>query len=246
MTIKDLRAELKHHADVQRAKDLQRFFKTDKGDYGEGDVFLGITVPQSRLIIKQFWRDLNPVELQQLLDSKIHEERFIALLCLIEKYNVSDFTKKKAIYSFYMYNVEKGRINNWDLIDLSAPNIVGNMILELSGEEKEKEMKILYSFANSDYLWRKRVAVLSTFSFIREGKFDDSLKMAEILMKDKHDLIHKAVGWMLREIGKRDSLLLEKFLKQGGNYKKMPRTMLRYAIERFDELTRQRYLAGTI
>lgn len=246
MTLKDLRNELKHQANVQRAKDLQRFFKTDKGDYGEGDVFLGITVPQSRLIVKQFWRDLNPSELQQLLDSKIHEERFIALLCLIEKFNVSDFTKKKAIYSFYMYNVEKGRVNNWDLIDLSAPNIVGNMLLELPVEEREKELKILYSFARSDNLWRRRVAVLSTFSFIREGKFDDSLNLAEILMRDKHDLIHKAVGWMLREIGKRDSLVLEKFLRQNGNYKKMPRTMLRYAIERFDELTRQRYLAGTV
>ncbi|MEI6058294.1 MAG: DNA alkylation repair protein [archaeon] len=246
MTLKDLKAELKHQADAQRAKDLQRFFKTDKGDYGEGDVFWGITVPQSRLIVKQFWRDLNPTELQQLLDSKIHEERFISLLCLIEKYNVSDLTKRKAIYSFYMYNVEKGRVNNWDLVDLSAPNIVGNMLLELPEEEREKEMKILYSFAQSDNLWRKRVAIISTLAFIREDKFDDTLNMAEMLMRDSHDLIHKAVGWMLREVGKRDSLLLEKFLRQGGNYKKMPRTMLRYAIERFDELTRQRYLAGTV
>jgi len=241
MGLKELRTDLRDYASAQKAKDLQRFFKTGKGEYGEGDVFLGVMVPDQRTVSKKHWQDIDSNNIQELLDSKFHEERLAGLLCLIEKYKHSNSDeKRKAMFDFYLRNVGNGRVNNWDLVDLSAPNIVGDFLSE------NNDRKILYLMANSDNLWKKRVAIISTATFIRLQQFDDTLKIANILINDSHDLIHKAVGWMLREVGKKDSLVLENYLKQGNKYKTMPRTMLRYSIEKFDEETRKRYLDGKI
>ena len=233
---KEFEKKLKEVADLEKAKLLQRFFKTEKGEYGEGDVFLGIVVPELRKIAKEFC-DLNLNEIQELLDSKIHEKRMIGLFILIKKYDKADELLKKQIFEFYIKSAKNNKINNWDLVDLSAPNIVGNYLID-------KNRNVLYKLVISSSLWEKRIAVLATFSFIREGDFSDSLKISKILLGDKHDLIHKAVGWMLREIGKRDVKVLEGFLKE--NYKIMPRTMLRYAIEKFPEEKRKSYLSGKV
>jgi len=178
---------------------------------------------------------LDILTLQSLLDSKIHEERLIALLILVENYKKSHEEQKYQISSFYLKNTKN--INNWDLVDLSAPNILGNYLLE-------KPKDILYQLATSENLWEKRIAVLSTFAFIKNSRFNEALKIARILINDSHDLIHKAVGWMLREIGKRSLQEEENFLRT--SYKEMPRTMLRYAIEKFPEEKRQAYLKGEI
>lgn len=238
--LSNLRKELRELADSEKAKILQRFFKTGKGEYGEGDIFLGITVPKSRNVAKKFL-DLSFNELQDLLNSKSHEERFVALLILTYNFEKAeknnDGLSMKKIYDFFMANAELGNINNWDLVDVTTPKIVGKYLLH-------KDRSILYDFINSKNLWKKRISLLSTFWFIRSNDFGDSLKFAQILLNDKHDLIHKAVGWMLREVGKKDEKVLKDFLKK--NYKKMPRTMLRYSIEKFDEKTRKRYLLGQI
>ncbi len=231
--VKSLIDEINSHANPEKAKILQRFFKTGKGEYGEGDIFLGIVVPESRKIAIQF-KDLPLEEVESLLKSKIHEERLIALLLLVHNYE-KHLERRQEIFNFYLKNTKN--INNWDLVDLSAPNIVGNYLLD-------KDRKILYKLANSNHLWEKRIAIISTFVFIRKNQFSDSLKIAEILLMDKHDLIHKAVGWMLREIGKRDFNAENEFLKK--NYRKIPRTMLRYAIEKFPEKLRKDYLSGKI
>ncbi|MDD3006490.1 MAG: DNA alkylation repair protein [Candidatus Pacebacteria bacterium] len=230
--LNDLKKELRENADEKQAVNLRRFFKTARGEYGEGDVFLGIKVPIQREICKKYI-DFSLGYLQKLLDSKIHEERFCALAILGDKYRKADEVKKKDIFEFYLKNAK--RINNWDLVDLSAPNIVGDYLLD-------KDREILYDLARSDNLWQRRIAVLSTFTFVRERDFGDTLRIAEMLLRDEHDLIHKAVGWMLREIGKRDLEVEEKFLRK--HYKKMTRTMLRYAIEKFDEEKRRYYMTG--
>lgn len=256
--IQDLKKDLQELANPEKAELLQRFFKTGKGHYGEGDVFLGITVPEQRKIAKKY-TDLSLKEIQELILSEIHEYRLVSLLILIEKYKKSK--DKKEIFEFYLKNTKK--INNWDLVDLSAPNIVGDFLLD-------KDKNILYKLAKYENLWEKRISIVSTFAFIRNNQFDDTLKIAEILLNDakkskifgatkskavpmhrqhkdfagNHDLIHKAVGWMLREVGKRDEEKLEEFLKK--YYKDMPRTMLRYAIERFDEEKRKKYLKGKV
>ena len=230
----NLRKDLKKSSNKDKAKLLQRFFKTGKGEYAEGDIFLGISVPQQRKLAKKY-SNLDILTLQSLLDSKIHEERLIALLILVENYKKSDEEQKYQISSFYLKNTKN--INNWDLVDLSAPNILGNYLLE-------KPKDILYQLATSENLWEKRIAVLSTFAFIKNSRFNEALKIARILINDSHDLIHKAVGWMLREIGKRSLQEEENFLRT--SYKEMPRTMLRYAIEKFPEEKRQAYLKGEI
>ena len=235
--INELREKIKEEADSEKAKNLQRFFKTGDGEYGEGDVFLGITVPKQRKIIKEFKDKITLKDAEELLRSKIHEERLIALLLLIEKYKKANLEGKKDIFDFYLKNT--ARINNWDLVDLSAPNIVGDFLLD-----KKQEREILYKLAKSDSLWEKRISIISCFGFIRQGDFKDALAISEILLKDKHDLIHKAVGWALREIGKKDQQIEEKFLQK--HYKNMPRTMLRYSIEKFPESLRKRYLNGEI
>lgn len=229
-----LRKEIKKHSNPDKAKFLQRFFKTGKGEYAEGDVFLGIVVPVQRQIAKKY-KELSFIELKVLITSKYHEERLIALLILVERFKKADENEKEIIVKFYLDN-QKG-INNWDLVDLSAPKILGQYLID-------KDRKILFRFAKSNDMWEKRIAVLSTFAFIRNNDFDDALKIYEILVNDKHDLIHKAVGWMLRELGKIDLKEEEEFLKK--HYKTMPRTMLRYAIEKFPERKRKAYLEGRI
>jgi len=237
--MKKLKDELKKHADFKKAKLLQRFFKTGKGEYGEGDVFLGIVVPKQREIVKKFGDNLSIAHVQKLLNSKIHEERLIGLLILVSRYKKSSEKEKKFIFDLYLANSKK--INNWDLVDLSAPNIVGDFLVD-----KKQEREILYKLAKSENLWEKRISIISCFAFIRNNEFKDALAIAEILLNDKHDLIHKAVGWMLREVGKRNQKVEEDFLQENKKYKQMPRTMLRYAIERFEEGLRKKYLNGRI
>ncbi len=228
--LNQLKKDLKKLANPEKAKILQRFFKTGKGEYGEGDVFLGITVPEQRKIAKKY-SELPLKETQKLLSGKIHEHRLTALLILVIKYKKSDDTDKKRISHFYIKNFK--HINNWDLVDLSSEKILGDYLLE-------KDKSLLYKLAKSKNLWERRIAVITTFAFIRNNRFNDTLKISGLLLNDRHDLIHKAVGWMLREIGKRDQEVEEKFLQK--HYRKMPRTMLRYAIEKFDEKKRQFYL----
>ena len=222
--------DLKKLEDKKQAEILQRFFKTGKGQYGEGDVFLGIKVPMQRKVCKGYG-DLSLETIQKLLDSRIHEHRLCGLFVLVSKYKKAK--NKREIFKFYLKNAKK--VNNWDLVDLSAPNIVGDFLLN-------KDKKVLYNLAKSKNLWEKRIAIVSTWTFIRKGKLKDTLKISEILLKDKHDLIHKAVGWMLREVGKKDMKKLELFIQK--NYKDVPRTMLRYAIEKFPEEKRKAYLKG--
>ena len=238
MPIELLKKEIKSAENKKQAALLQRFFKTGKGEYGEGDIFLGLKVPQQRAIAKKYNLELK--DIQHLLDSKIHEYRMIGLFILIDKYKKSDKSKdekqKKEIFNFYLQNGKKGNINNWDLIDLSSQNIIGSFLLD-----KKNERQILYKLARSKSLWEKRISVLSTFMFIRYNQFEDSIAIAETLLKDKHDLIHKAVGWMLREIGKRDKKVLIKFLEK--HHKIMPRTMLRYSIEKLSEKERKKWMS---
>jgi len=228
--LKELDEVLKKNSNAEKAKLLSGFFKTGKGEYGEGDVFLGITVPVERKIAREF-EDLGMGEIQRLLDSKVHEKRMIALFILVDRFKKETETGKKEIFDFYLKNTRN--INNWDLVDLSSHKIVGGFLID-------KDREILYKLAKSNHLWEKRIAIISTFAFIRENDFSDSLKIAEILLNDKHDLIHKAVGWMLREIGKKDEKKLTGFLDKYSG--KMPRTMLRYAIEKLDEKKRKSYL----
>lgn len=227
-TLKELQNELKVKADIEKAAILQRFFKTDPGEYGAGDIFLGITVPELRKLAKKY-QDLQLVELETLINSLIHEERLITLLILLNQYKQVEM--RKAIYDFYVANMQY--INNWDLVDLSAPHIVGHFLWD-------KEKMILQKWAQDKNLWKRRIAIVSTFYFIRQNIYQNTLDISAILLNDKEDLIHKAVGWMLREVGNRDMQIEEKFLKK--HYKTMPRTMLRYAIERFPEQKRQAYL----
>ncbi len=230
--INKLVKELKKSQDKKQAEILQRFFKTENGQYGEGDVFLGIKVPIQRRICSKYKLELN--EIQELLNSRIHEHRLCGLFALVSRYKRADEKFKRKIFKFYLKNAKK--INNWDLVDLSAPSIVGDYLLN-------KDKKILYKLAKSKNLWEKRIAIVSTSQFIRKGKYlNEVLKISKILLKDEHDLIHKAVGWMLRELGKRDVKKLELFIQK--NYKSMPRTTLRYAIERFPENKRKNYLKG--
>jgi len=230
MKLLQLQQELKRATNPKQAKLLQRFFKTGLGEYGHGDIFLGIMVPAQRKIVQKYI-DLSFSEIQKLLNSKIHEHRFCALVILVSKYKKANEAEKKRIFDFYIKNSKK--INNWDLVDVSAPKIVGEYLLS-------RNKTILYKLVRSKNLWQKRIAVLATFWFIRENKFEDSLKISEILLKDKHDLLHKAVGWMLREIGKRNKQVLENFLKKHAH--KMPRVMLRYAIEKFPKKERTYFL----
>lgn len=234
--LKDLVKELNSLENKKQAKLLQGFFKTGKGEYGEGDIFLGIKVPVQRKVAKKYLC-LSLDDLQQLLKSSIHEHRLVALMILVDKFNKSNDDKKhnkKQIVDFYLSNSHY--INNWDLVDLSSPRIIGMYLLD----KPESARRVLYDFAKSSNLWEKRIAIISTLAFIKNKQYADTLQIAEILLNDKHDLIHKAVGWMLREVGKMDVEVEESFLKK--HYKQMPRTMLRYAIERFDEGKRKHYL----
>ncbi len=232
----EIKKDFKALANKEQAKILSRFFKTGPGQYGEGDVFLGVKVPVQRKLAKKY-ADLEIEEINELLQSPIHEYRLTALFILIGKFGKVTLPERKKIFEFYLKNAQ--RINNWDLVDLSAPNIVGKYLLD----KKEKEIKILDKLVVSHNLWERRIAILATFEFIRAGRSDVTSRLALKLLKDKEDLIHKAVGWMLREVGKRiDEKTLEEFLLP--RYQSMPRTMLRYAIERLPETKRKGFLRG--
>jgi 3-methyladenine DNA glycosylase AlkD len=228
--LEKIKMELLQLSDINHAKRLSGFFKTKKGQYGEGDLFLGIRVPQQRKIAKKYTK-LGLNDIQELLNSKFHEYRFTALVILVAKYRKAEECFKEEIFRFLLKNT--ANINNWDLVDLSAPRIIGDYLVD-------KDRDILYELTKSENLWERRISILATFKFIANNDFKDALKISEILLEDKHDLIHKAVGWALREIGKRDQDLEERFLNKYAA--KMPRTMLRYAIEKFEEKKRKFYL----
>src|SRR3989344_132353 len=222
----NIREELRKIADRERVKVLQRFFKTGKGEYGEGDKFLGVTVPKLRELAKKY-QGIALAEVKNLLHSKIHEERLLALLILVSKFQAGKEQERGKIYNIYLKNTKY--VNNWDLVDLSADKIAGEYL-------RGKSKNILYKLAKSKNLWERRIAILATFTFIKDNKFSEALKIAEILLEDKEDLIHKAVGWMLREVGRRNTKSEEDFLKK--HCQNMPRTMLRYAIEKFPKRKR--------
>jgi 3-methyladenine DNA glycosylase AlkD len=238
-TLKSVKKETKDLQNPLKKKVLERFFKTKKGEYGEGDIFYGITVPITRTIAKKYFKEINLEETENLLHSKIHEERLCALLILVLKFENKETTEEeqKEIFDLYLKNTKY--INNWDLVDLSSHHIIGAYLFA-----HKEEVAILEKLAKSNLLWDKRIAMISCYYFIYRKDFSQALIIAKILLKDKEDLIQKAVGWMLREIGKRDINVEEKFLKE--NYKSMPRTMLRYAIEKFPEKKRKEYLEGKI
>lgn len=225
MKIKDqIEEALRQKSIPEKAAILSGFFKTGKGEYGEGDRFLGVTVPEQRIIAKKYWKDLPDQELDIMIKSPFHEVRLTSILILVLKYQkATGKAEKKSWVDFYLKN--RSWVNNWDLVDSSAHLILGDYLFD-------KDRSILYDLAKSDILWDQRIAIMSTFCFIRKKDFSDTLKISEILLHHPHDLIHKAVGWMIREIGKRDFETANQFLLK--HYQSMPRTMLRYAIEKFD------------
>ena len=232
--VSDIKNEMRKIANKEIAEHSQRFFKTGKGQHGEGDIFLGIRVPVLRKIAKKF-RRISLSEVSKLLESKFHEERLLSILMLVNLFKSGGEDDQELIYELYL---DKTRfINNWNIVDISAGNIVGEFLFE-------KDKAPLYHLVFSENLWERRIAIVATFYFIKNYEFNDTLKIAEILFTDKEDLIHKAVGWMLREVGKREIKIEEEFLEE--HYLKMPRTMLRYAIERFPETRRKMYLKGQV
>lgn len=231
MQAKKVKQELQQASSPDRISQLQSFFKTGPGEYAQGDVFIGCFVPEIRKICKKYSR-LPLDEVSLLLNSKIHEERLAALFILIEQFKKGSVDEQKAIYSLYLHNTDN--INNWDLVDVSAHHIVGAY---LWGKDKAP----LFELAKSDHLWKKRIAMISTFYDIKRRKYDTAIDIITILVNDKHDLIHKAAGWMLREIGKQDVQVLKSFLDKHAH--SMPRTMLRYAIEKLPQKERKDYLS---
>lgn len=230
MSLNVLKKELSDLASPKKAKILMSFFKTGKGQYGEGDVFLGIVVPDQRKIAKKY--QILPIrDVLELLHSKYHEHRLTAIFILILQYQKGDQKTKEKIYSQYLKNTKY--INNWDLIDLSAPKIVGDYLLN-------KPRDILYHLASSKNLWKRRISILATFAFIKQSDFKDTLKISELLLADNHNLIHKATGWAMREVGKKDQSVLIQFLNMHSI--KMPRTMLRYSLERLPGKKRRYYM----
>ncbi|MDQ3835449.1 MAG: DNA alkylation repair protein [Thermoproteota archaeon] len=237
-TADDVKKELKSVSDPVKAAILRRFFKTGPGQYGEGDLFVGVMIPQSRRVAKKF-SHLQLEEVRTLLYSRVHEERLVALLILVWRYNSSSnsIKEKEEIVKFYLDNIKQ--VNNWDLVDMSAPYILGAHLLVDNNKADRTQRLLLYRLAKSENIWERRIAIVSTYYFIRNGDFSDTLKIAEMLLHDRHDLIHKAVGWMLREVGKRDAAAEKAFLEKYWGI--MPRTMLRYAIERLPEDERHLY-----
>jgi len=229
-----LRAELYALADPADAIHLQRFFKTAPGEYGAGDKFLGLRVPALRKLVRDYGQ-LNDADALEMLASSWHEERLLALMLLVDGYDRGDESRREQIHRAYLEHTRY--INNWDLVDASAEHIVGPHL-------EAREIALLERLARSDDIWERRIAIISTFHFIKRNEFAPTLKIARLLLEDSHDLIHKAVGWMLREVGKRDREVEDVFLRK--HYRKMPRTMLRYAIERHPETLRKRYLARTV
>jgi 3-methyladenine DNA glycosylase AlkD len=234
MTATKLREKLQAQANEAWAEDMRRYFKCGPGEYAEGDQFVGVRMPQLRKLVKAY-PETPMTDIETLLHSPIHEERMLALLLMVQRYRQGDETEQKRLYHCYLDSTTV--INNWDLIDVTAEHIVGGWLFGRSREP-------LHRLARSKSLWERRIAIMATFHFIKNCDFDETLKLAKLLLGDQHDLIHKAVGWMLREVGKRDRDAEEAFLQQ--QYRVMPRTMLRYAIERFPEERRQAYLKGLV
>jgi 3-methyladenine DNA glycosylase AlkD len=234
MVSAEIQRELESLADPRHAAILQGFFKTGPGDYGEGDRFRGIRVPVLRKMARKY-RDLPRTAAESLLQAAFHEDRLLALLLLIDRYYRGDDAVRDGIHRFYLEHT--GWVNNWDLVDASAPHLVGHYL-------QDRPKGLLTQLAASGILWERRMAILATFHFIRQGDLEETFRIAALLLSDREDLIHKAVGWMLREAGKRDVTAAETFL--GTRYRQMPRTMLRYAIERFPEARRQAYLSGAV
>ncbi len=231
--LNSLKRNLKKLSNKERAEVSQRFFKTGEGEYGFGDVFLGLSVPQCRELAVKY-KDMDLIDVATLLKSEIHEERLVALLILVHQFK-SDEMMQRRIYEFYLKNTKY--VNNWDLVDLSADKIVGVYLLD-------KPKIVLQKLSKSNNLWERRIAMVSTYNFIKNNEFDDALAIAENLISDKNDLIQKAVGWMLREVGNRDMEVELEFLNK--HYKNMGRVALRYSIEKFPEKTRKKYLSGTV
>ncbi|MBP5488367.1 MAG: DNA alkylation repair protein [Bacteroidales bacterium] len=236
-----LLSRMQRLADPSQVAGLSRFFKTGPGQYGEGDKFLGIKVPGTRQAVKECWKELTIADLEECIASEYHEVRLAALLALVEIFKHSKGAKREQCIQFYLSHTD--RINNWDLVDLSCYPLLGVWLLD-------KDRSLLYDLArNGKTIWEQRIGIVSTMTFIRSGQIDDTFEIADILLHHPHDLIQKAVGWLLREAGKRDQAALEAYLQgviPGGDrasrYRSMPRTALRYAIEKFPEPLRQRYL----
>lgn len=232
--LKDFRRELGLLANPEVARILAGFFKTGKGCYGEGDVFLGIPVPATRAIVRKYVAASSLSDVEALLASRFHEERLAALLLLVEKYRKAPVDGKKLFVDFYLAQTKS--VNNWDLVDLSSHQLLGDYLLSHS-----ELLPVLEKLAKSGSLWERRISIVSTYAFIRNGSFEHTFRISEILMNDRQDLIHKAMGWMLREVGKQDLNAEQQFLDR--HYKAMPRTALRYAIERFDDLKKKAYMS---
>lgn len=230
MQVKDVKKELQALSDSKKAKIMQRFFKTRRGEYGEGDIFIGVSVPNSRKVAKKF-SQLALGEVKTLLCSGVHEERLVALLILVQKYARAPGIEGEKIVRFYLDNIKQ--VNNWDLVDSTAPSIIGGYLMK-------RKRSLLYMLARSNNVWERRIAIVATLHFIRNNEFHDTLRIVDVLLSDQHDLIHKAAGWMLREVGTRDFATEKAFLDK--HYRVMPRTMLRYAIEKFPEKKRRQYM----
>jgi len=232
MISKEVVNALKLVATEERRKVNEWFFKTGKGEYGYGDIFLGVTAPDIRRIAKKFSQEISLQELTELIRNPIHEVRLCALIILVNKYIKEE---PDRIYHYYLKHLNS--VNNWDLVDTSAPHIIGDYLYK-----NPEKSKILFEFSSSENLWVRRISIVSTFAFIKNNEFNTTLEITKLLLNDNHDLIHKAVGWMLREIYKRDEGLIKRFLRQ--NYAQIPRTTLRYAIERMNKEERLLYLKG--
>lgn len=228
----DLTEDLRGYSNNKRKEVNERYFKTGFGEYGFGDQFIGVAVPEVRKIALKSYTETKLEEIESLLNSKIHEERLLGLLILVYQYK-KEIYPREEIFNFYLKN--KSRVNNWDLVDTSAPEIVGDYLFK-------RDKRILYDLAKSKNLWEKRISIISTLKFIRNGEITDCLTLSKIHLKDNHDLMHKAVGWMLRESWKKDSKRVEEFLIK--NYTEIPRTTLRYAIEKMNEQKRKNFLKG--
>ncbi|MEA2088244.1 MAG: DNA alkylation repair protein [Patescibacteria group bacterium] len=229
--LEKIKKELKKFSCPVHAIKLAKYFKTGKDEYGEGDIFIGVRMGDIRKIACKF-KNLSYSELKQLTNNKIHDYRWLGFVILVNRFSKIKFEiEREKIFNFYLKNLKY--VNNWDLVDISAPKIVGEFLLD-------KNKNILYKLTKSGNLWERRIAVIATFAFIKNNDFKDTLKISKILLNDEHDLVHKAVGWMLREVGKRNQKVEEEFLNK--YYKKMPRVMLRYSIEKFSNQKRKFYL----
>ncbi|MBM0256123.1 DNA alkylation repair protein [Micromonospora sp. 4G55] len=234
-TTADVRHELASLADPLRAEASSRFLQMTPGGYGEGDTAIGVSVPEQRRVAARYWRDLSLAETAKLLTSSVHEERLTSLFILVRKFTKGDDEERGEIFSIVLANT--GHLNNWDLVDSSAPYIVGPWLID-------KDRSVLDRLAESSLVWDRRIAIMATFAFIKAGDFHWTFRLSERLLRDPHDLVQKAVGWMLREVGNRDRAAEEKFLAR--RYRVMPRVMLRYAIEKFEPQRRREYLSSVV